>query len=42
MADLTTGGHFFADLAGGSLPGFSFIRPGAGYSTEPHAPDTAP
>ncbi|MBV9381898.1 MAG: hypothetical protein JOY82_23090 [Streptosporangiaceae bacterium] len=34
-ADLTTGDQFFADLAGGSLPDFSFIRPGVGYSTEP-------
>jgi phospholipase C len=34
-ADLTTASAFFADLASGSLPGFSFVRPGADYSTEP-------
>jgi phospholipase C len=34
-ADLTTGDQFFTDLAGGSLPEFSFVRPGVGYSTEP-------
>jgi phospholipase C len=34
-ADLTTGSAFFADLASGSLPDFSFVRPGSGYSTEP-------
>jgi phospholipase C len=34
-ADLTTGAAFFADLASGSLPDFSFIRPGVGHSTEP-------
>jgi phospholipase C len=33
--DLTTGDQFFTDLAGGSLPDFSFVRPGVGYSTEP-------
>jgi phospholipase C len=34
-ADLTTGTAFFNDLASGSLPAFSFVRPGVGYSTEP-------
>ncbi len=34
-ADLTTGTAFFDDLAGGTLPDFSFVRPGVGYSTEP-------
>jgi len=34
-ADLTTGSAFFSDLANGSLPDFSFVRPGVGYSTEP-------
>jgi phospholipase C len=34
-ADLTTGSQFFTDLSGGSLPEFSFVRPGVGYSTEP-------
>jgi phospholipase C len=34
-ADVTTAGHFFADLAAGHLPAFSFIRPGWGYSEEP-------
>jgi phospholipase C len=34
-ADLTTGSAFFTDLADGSLPDFSFVRPGVGYSTEP-------
>jgi phospholipase C len=34
-ADLTTGDQFFADLSGGNLPEFSFVRPGVGYSTEP-------
>jgi len=33
--DLTTGSAFFADLASGSLPAFSFVRPGVDYSTEP-------
>jgi phospholipase C len=33
-ADLTTGEAFFADLSSGSLPEFSFVRPGVGYSTE--------
>jgi len=35
MQDLTTGQAFFSDLAGGTLPEFSFVRPGVGYSTEP-------
>ncbi len=35
VQDLTTGQAFFGDLAGGSLPEFSFVRPGVGYSTEP-------
>jgi phospholipase C len=34
-ADLTTGMAFFTDLANGTLPAFSFVRPGVGYSTEP-------
>src|SRR5579872_3280642 len=34
-ADLTTGSAFFADLAAGTLPSFSFVRPGVDYSTEP-------
>ncbi|HTX26423.1 MAG TPA: alkaline phosphatase family protein [Streptosporangiaceae bacterium] len=34
-ADLTTGSAFFTDLANGTLPDFSFVRPGVGYSTEP-------
>jgi phospholipase C len=34
-ADLTTGSAFFADLLSGSLPAFSFVRPGVDYSTEP-------
>ena len=34
-ADLTTATEFFSDLASGSLPDFSFVRPGVGYSTEP-------
>ncbi len=34
-ADLTTATAFFTDLADGSLPDFSFVRPGVGYSTEP-------
>jgi phospholipase C len=33
--DLTTGNRFFADLARGHLPAFSFVRPGIGYSEEP-------
>jgi phospholipase C len=34
-ADLTTADQFFRDLASGHLPGFSFVRPGVGYSEEP-------
>ena len=34
-ADLTTGSAFFADLSTGTLPAFSFVRPGVDYSTEP-------
>jgi phospholipase C len=34
-ADLTTASAFFADLASGNLPSFSFVRPGVDYSTEP-------
>jgi phospholipase C len=34
-ADLTTASAFFANLASGTLPDFSFVRPGADYSTEP-------
>jgi phospholipase C len=33
-AGLTTGNAFFSDLSSGSLPEFSFVRPGVGYSTE--------
>ncbi|MGH3151311.1 MAG: alkaline phosphatase family protein [Streptosporangiaceae bacterium] len=32
---MTTGSAFFADLSSGSLPTFSFVRPGVDYSTEP-------
>ena len=35
MRDLTMGQAFLSDLAGGTLPEFSFLRPGVGYSTEP-------
>ena len=35
LQDLTTGQAFFTDLADGTLPEFSFVRPGVGYSTEP-------
>ena len=35
IQDLTTGQAFFGDLAGGTLPEFSFLRPGVGYSSEP-------
>jgi phospholipase C len=34
-ADLTTATAFYTDLADGTLPDFSFVRPGVGYSTEP-------
>jgi phospholipase C len=34
-ADLTTASAFFADLASGVLPDFSFVRPGVDYTTEP-------
>jgi len=34
-SDLTDGDQFFTDIADGTLPDFSFIRPGVGYSTEP-------
>jgi phospholipase C len=34
-ADLTTAPAFFADLSAGTLPSFSFVRPGVDYSTEP-------
>lgn len=34
-SDLTTGDQFFTDIAHGTLPDFSFVRPGVGYSTEP-------
>jgi phospholipase C len=34
-ADLTDGNRFFTDLADGTLPDFSFVRPGVGYSSEP-------
>jgi phospholipase C len=33
-SDLTTGDQFFTDVANGTLPDFSFVRPGVGYSTE--------
>jgi phospholipase C len=33
--DVTTASQFFTDLAGGTLPRFSFVRPGFGYSEEP-------
>ncbi|HTW97194.1 MAG TPA: alkaline phosphatase family protein [Acidimicrobiales bacterium] len=32
---LSTTTQFLADLAGGDLPAFSFVRPGVGYSEEP-------
>lgn len=35
FANLTTGSQFFTDLSDGTLPDFSFVRPGVGYSTEP-------
>ena len=34
-SDVTTASQFFTDLATGTLPRFSFIRPGFGYSEEP-------
>ncbi len=34
-ADLTSATAFYSDLADGTLPDFSFVRPGVGYSTEP-------
>ncbi len=34
-SDLSSGDQFFADLAAGQLPSFSFVRPGIGYSEEP-------
>ena len=39
--DLTTTSAFFSDLSAGSLPDFSLVRPGVGYSTEPWE-DTQP
>ena len=33
-ADLTNADQFFTDLSAGTLPDFSFVRPGVGYSTE--------
>jgi phospholipase C len=33
-SDLTNGDQFFTDIANGTLPDFSFVRPGVGYSTE--------
>jgi phospholipase C len=34
LNDITTGDQFFSDIASGSLPDFSFVRPGVGYSGE--------
>lgn len=34
-SDVTTASQFFTDLASGTLPRFSFVRPGFGYSEEP-------
>ncbi|MBO0871644.1 MAG: hypothetical protein J2P15_24090, partial [Micromonosporaceae bacterium] len=34
LQDITTGDQFISDLAGGSLPDFSFVRPGYGFSGE--------
>ena len=34
-ADVTTASQFFTDLSSGTLPQFSFVRPGFGYSEEP-------
>ena len=34
-ADVTTASQFFTDLSSGTLPRFSFVRPGFGYSEEP-------
>lgn len=33
-SDLTNGDQFYTDIANGTLPDFSFVRPGVGYSTE--------
>ena len=35
LSDLSTADQFYADLANGALPDFSFVRPGVGYSEEP-------
>jgi len=34
-SDVTTASRFFTDLTAGTLPRFSFVRPGFGYSEEP-------
>ncbi|HEV3066805.1 MAG TPA: alkaline phosphatase family protein [Streptosporangiaceae bacterium] len=34
-SDVTTASQFFTDLSAGTLPRFSFVRPGFGYSEEP-------
>ena len=34
LSDITTGDQFFSDVASGTLPDFSFVRPGVGYSGE--------
>ena len=34
-SDVTTASQFYTDLATGTLPRFSFVRPGFGYSEEP-------
>ena len=34
-SDVTTASQFFTDLSSGTLPRFSFVRPGFGYSEEP-------
>jgi len=35
LADLSTADQFFTDVSAGSLPDFSFLRPGVDYSGEP-------
>ena len=35
LSNITTGDQFFSDIASGSLPDFSFVRPGVNYSGEP-------
>lgn len=35
LSDLSTADQFYTDLSQGTLPDFSFVRPGVGYSEEP-------